>query len=115
MSTINNIESLRTKLANDATRRVPLQKDDLKNRLDMINEIKSTLEGDSNFAGKKSDNNDNGKIRFSFNETKPDLGSFGTRFAYFTSLSDPKYFFYGDDDIVAGIKTWRKYEKMAKE
>ena len=30
------------------------------------------------------------------------------------TLSDPKYFFYGDNDIVAGINTWRKYEKIAK-
>ena len=53
------------------------------------------------------------KIRFSFNETKPDLSSFWGRFAYFVTLSDPKYFFYSDQEILDGIATWRKYEKMA--
>lgn len=54
------------------------------------------------------------KIRFSFKETKPDLDSFWGRFAYFVTLSDPKYFFKSDEEVLEGIKTWRKYEKMAE-
>ena len=95
----------------DAARRVPLPKNELKNRLAMISEIQSSLGGGKTVFQKAVDSS--AKIRFSFNETKPDLSTAWSRFSYFLSLSDPKYFFYSDEEIIAGIKTWRKFEKIA--
>lgn len=58
---------------------------------------------------------DKNLIPFSFEETKPDVSNFNSRLAHFLKVTDPKYFFVSDDDIVAGIKTMRKFEKMANE
>ena len=56
---------------------------------------------------------DSDYIPFSFDETKPDLNSFWSRFYHFLSVTEPMNFFVSDEEVVRKVKIMRHYERMA--
>lgn len=55
------------------------------------------------------------KIKFSFKETEPDLSTFMSRFKHFYGVTHPKNFIVGDEEILDGVKTVKKFRDLAKE
>ena len=55
-----------------------------------------------------------GKVKFTFKETEPDMSSFATRFKHFYGVTNPVNYFVADKEIEDGIKTVDKFKALAK-
>lgn len=54
-------------------------------------------------------------VQFNFKEIEPNNKTFQGRLSHFLDVTDPKYYFYPDNEILDGIKTVQKFKAMAKE
>ena len=51
------------------------------------------------------------KVAFNFEDTKPDVSTFMSRFQHFLKVTDPELFFVGDSEIRSSVGTYRQFEK----
>jgi hypothetical protein len=55
------------------------------------------------------------KIKFSFNETEPNLSTFNSRFMHFFGVTYPANYFVSDQVILDGVATVSKFKALAKQ
>ena len=55
------------------------------------------------------------KLTFNFKSTEPDQSTFTARTMHMMTVTNPKLFFVPDSEILSGVETVRKFQKMASE
>ena len=49
-------------------------------------------------------------VTFNFQETEPNTKTFYSRLTHFLEVTDPKYFFIGNQEILDGVNIVKKYK-----